>query len=57
VVIPSTEKDEEVVKKIKESFSDEIKVEPKDETSGIIIPVFREREGEKYLYILVPVKN
>jgi len=55
VVIPSTEKDEEVVKKIKESFSDEVKVEPVDKTSGIIIPIFREREGEKYLYILVPI--
>ena len=57
VVIPSTGKDEEVIKKIKESFSDEVKVEPKDKTSGIIIPVFREREGEKYLYIMVPMKN
>lgn len=57
VVIPSTEKDEETVKKIKESFSDEVKVEIKDETSGVITPVFKEREGEKYLYILVPVKN
>ncbi len=55
-VIPSTEKDEEVKKKIKESFSDEVKVEPKDEISGIIIPIFREREGEKYLYILVPLR-
>jgi hypothetical protein len=57
VVIPSTEKDEEVKKKIKEAFSDEVKVEPKDKTSGIIIPIFREREGQKYLYILVPVQN
>jgi len=55
-VIPSTEKDEEVKEKIKESFSDEVKVEPEDETSGIIIPIFREREGEKYLYILVPLR-
>jgi hypothetical protein len=57
VVIPSTAEDEEMIKKIKESFSDEVKVNPKDETSGIIIPVFREGEGEKYLYILVPIKN
>ena len=56
VVIPSIEKDEEVKKKIKESFSDEVKVEPKDEISGIIIPIFREREGEEYLYILVPLR-
>lgn len=57
LVIPSTDKDEEVKKKISESFSDEVKVEPQDETSGAIIPVFKEGEGEKYLYILVPVKN
>lgn len=57
VVIPSTEKDEEVKEKIKAAFSDEVKVEPKDKTSGIIAPIFREREGQKYLYILVPVQN
>jgi hypothetical protein len=57
VVIPSTGKNEEVVKNIKESFSDEVKVEPTDKTSGIIIPVFKKGEGEKYLYILVPIKN
>jgi len=55
VVIPSTEKEEETVKKIKESFSDEVKVEVKDKTSGIIIPIFKKGEGEKYLYILVPI--
>ena len=57
VVIPSTEKDEEIKKKIKESFSDEVKVEPVDKTSGIITPVFKEREGERYLYILVPIQE
>jgi len=55
VVIPSQGKDEEIIQKIKTSFSDEVKVKPEDETSGIITPVFREREGEKYLYILVPI--
>jgi hypothetical protein len=57
VVIPSTDKDEEVIKKIKDSFSDEVKVELKDETSGIITPVFREGDGENYLYILVPINK
>ncbi len=57
VVVPFTERDEEIKKKLKASFSDEIKVEPKDETSGYIIPVFRKREGEKYLYIMVPVRE
>jgi hypothetical protein len=57
VVIPSSGKDEEVKKKITESFSDETKVEITDETSGYITPVFKEKEGDKYLYILVPVTN
>ena len=57
VVIPSTDKNEEVVEKIQNSFSDEVKVELKDETSGIITPVFKEGDGENYLYILVPIKN
>jgi len=55
IVVPSTDKDEEVKKKISESFSDETRVEIKDETSGIITPVFKDREGEKYLYLLVPI--
>ncbi len=56
VVIPYSG-EEEVKEKIKEAFSDEIRVEPEDKTSGIIIPIFREREGEKYLYMIVPMKN
>jgi hypothetical protein len=57
VVVPSTADDEALKEKIKTSFSDEVKVEPTDESSGIITPIFREKEGEKYLYIMVPVKN
>jgi excisionase family DNA binding protein len=57
VVVPSTENDELLKEKIKSSFSDEVKVFPKDESSGIIVPVFREREGGRYLYILVPVND
>jgi len=57
VVIPSTGDDEKIKEKIKFSFSDEVKVFPEDESSGIIVPVFREREGNKYLYILVPMRE
>jgi len=57
VVIPSTEDNEAIKEKIKNSFSDEVKVELIDEGSGIITPVFKERAGEKYLYIMVPVNN
>lgn len=57
VVIPSTNEDEQIKEKIKESFSDEVRVEIEDESSGVVIPVFKNREGEKYLYIMVPIKN
>jgi len=57
VVVPVQNQEEQTIKKIKDSFSDEVKVEIQDETSGFIIPVFKEKEGEKYLYIMVPVNN
>ena len=41
--------------RIKEAFSDEVKVEPKDKTSGFIIPIFKKDKEQKYLYILVPI--
>ena len=56
VVIPSTEKAEETIQKIKASFSDEVRVTPEDESSGIIVPIFREREGQEYIYLMVPVR-
>jgi len=55
VIIPSTEKNEELKEKIKAAFSDEIIVEAKDETSGFIIPIFKKVEEQKYLYIIVPI--
>ena len=57
VAVPSTGSDEEMRKKIQESFSDEVTIQRQDETSGLITPVFREREGGKYLYMMVPVKE
>ncbi|MEK7645455.1 MAG: hypothetical protein AAB391_04040 [Patescibacteria group bacterium] len=50
--------DEEQQALIQDSFSDTVKVVP-DATkkSGTIIPVFRGVEGEKYLYVAVPVKK
>jgi hypothetical protein len=49
---------EAVVQKIKDSFSDEVKVEIKDESSGVIIPIFKEqKEGDKYFYVLVPLQK
>lgn len=58
VVIPGT-KDEDRIKTIKDSFSDEIIVKPDDEVgdSGIIQPVFRKGKGDEYIYIMVPAKE
>lgn len=57
VVVPSGEKDEEVREKLKLAFSDEVVIEPKDETSGIIRPIFRKMAEQAYLYMMVPLKN
>ncbi|MCX6760284.1 MAG: hypothetical protein NTW46_02995, partial [Candidatus Nealsonbacteria bacterium] len=55
VVVPSTSEDGNLKIKIQNSFSDEVKVEPIDDTSGYIIPVFDDKSGDKYLYMMVPI--
>ncbi len=57
VVIPSKKDlDPEIIQqRIQQSFSDEIIIEPRGEDYGIIKPVFRDKIGESYLYIMVPV--
>jgi len=57
VIVPSTDKNENLKEKIQKSFSDDLKIDPKDETSGIITPIFKERKGEDYFYIMVPMTN
>ncbi len=60
VVIPSAGRGkqelDEIKESIKASFSDEVRVIPEDENSGIIVPIFREREGQEYIYLMVPVR-
>lgn len=55
VVVPSSNDDESLKEKIKVSFSDEVNIEPTDNSSGYVIPIFKEGFGEKYMYMLVPV--
>jgi hypothetical protein len=43
--------------KIKESFSDEVTVRAHDASSGVIIPEFRDKKNDQYLYMMVPVNN
>ena len=60
IVVPNPESEEEKEKlkeKIGLSFSDKVKVKPEDATSGIITPVFRESEGDDYIYLLIPMKE
>jgi hypothetical protein len=60
VVVPTDAKTDRqaVVTKIKNSFSDEVTVEPSaDGTNGVITPVFKKAKGDDYLYVLVPIKN
>lgn len=42
---------------IRQQFSDEVKVQAETEETGIIQPVFRERAGDEYMYVLVPTDN
>lgn len=59
VVMPQTETDVEAqLESVKKAFSDEVVVTPDSSgTSGVITPVFKERNGNDYLYVLVPVKE
>lgn len=56
IVIPLGLKDEKLKERLKESFSDEVVIEP-DESgdSGIIKPVFKNESDQEYFYILVPI--
>lgn len=58
VVIPSTgskEKDELIVERVKETFSDEVEVTIEDEATGVVKPVFKGGKGDEYMYVLVPI--
>ncbi len=60
VVFESQGKDRDslMIKKVKDSFSDEVMVYPdEDGTSGIIKPVFKKPSDDSYLYVLVPVQE
>ncbi len=60
VVVPVEVKTDQdaVIAKIKDSFSDEVNVLPKEDgVSGVITPVFRKAANDDYLYVLVPIKN
>lgn len=55
VPIPEGTDPEAQARQIRNSFSDEVTVEPLDENSGIITPVFKSRSEDQYLYVMVPM--
>lgn len=59
VVIPESKVDDraKTIADIKRTFSDEVAVNPDEDGSGVITPVFRETQGDDYLYVLVPIRN
>ncbi len=59
VVVPKDESvsGEEQINRIRARFSDDVEVKSVDESSGVITPVFRERTGDDYFYVLVPVQS
>lgn len=57
VMLKENEVDEKSVEDIRESFSDEVevRVDPNDPSTGIVTPVFRDRTGEAYRFLMVPL--
>jgi len=56
IVMPSTENDKDIKKKIESTFSDEVEIDIDDDGfSGIIKPVFKEQNEQEYLYMMVPL--
>lgn len=46
---------QERIDELKESFSDEVRVEFENDETGLITPVFREVDGDSFRFLLVPV--
>lgn len=55
MVVPPSMRDQNIKQRIEKAFSDEVVVRADDERSGVIRPVFKEGEGEEYMYMLVPI--
>ncbi len=54
----SASADDKLKQKIKNSFSDEVTVHPDtSKISGVVTPVFKNVDGNNFVYVLVPVKD
>jgi hypothetical protein len=57
VAVPLEGDIEAAKEKIKKSFSDEVAVKPADDISGVIVPQFKDKLNQEYLYMMVPVNG
>ena len=60
VITPSKDKqtDADTIEQIKNTFSDEVRIIPDGSgKSGIIQPIFRDKKGDEYIYVLVPIQE
>lgn len=59
VVIPAAEMTDETAESIRNSFSDpvEVSVDPNHPDTGIIVPKFKNGDGDMYRFLMVPVTN
>ena len=60
VIVPSTgvpQSDQQLAQRVRDVFSDQVAVKVNDNGTGIITPVFKQRQGEDYLFIMVPLNN
>lgn len=59
VVAPSNEFSTSSVDAVRRSFSDEVEVtvDPENADTGIVVPKFRNTEGEEYRFLMVPVNQ
>ena len=57
VILSDGSSDEETVRRVRDSFSDQVEVYPDQSgTAGVVKPVFKETKGDDFVYVLVPVK-
>lgn len=59
VVVPATDMTAETAESIRNSFSDpvEVSVDPEHPDTGIIIPKFKQGDGEAYRFLMVPIAD
>lgn len=57
VVFPEDDTAEKVVRALEDSFSDsvDVSVDPENPDTGIVVPKFKQGDGEAYRFLMVPV--